>query len=243
MKRVILLLVGLFLLLVLAKAPASLVTLACQQVSGVDCFSPKSSGTLWKGELEALEVVVNQQSIKARHLAWDLDVLSLLTAAPSLSIDAKTNLGNVSSRATYDAGLLILNDASARLDYSFDGFSTQLDGSVSELTLSPELGVVSWQGVFTAQNSSMRLGKGTYSIGALEGELVMRDAQPTVTLTSSGGNVGIEGSCVLSNWRYDCDIILDARDIDTRAIDRVIGMLGKKLAPGIYQLELGGKLQ
>jgi len=243
MKKYILLFIVVLTVLIIAKAPASLLSLGCNQVPGVSCFSPKPKGTLWQGELGALEVSVNGQTISAKRVAWDLDVLSIFTLSPSASLQADTSFGRVNSKVHYDDQLLKLKDANARLAYSFDGFSTQLDANVAQLDLAPDLGVISWQGSFSAQNSTMRLGQEVYVIGELQGELIMRDAKPTVTLASSGGNVGIEGSCELSNWRYDCDIILDARDIDTRSIDRVIGLLGQKIAPGIYQLQLGGKLQ
>jgi len=246
MKRIIILGIVIFLLAVLLKTPARLISSQLPKNSPVTLHGV--TGSLWKGD--AQQLLVN--GVNLGTINWTVSALGLLTGGAKGDFTVKGKEFTASGQ--YKASVsktLTLNDAQftttgrfinqfqkyGTLNGDFRGSIDYLEMAITEPLNPPVLSaLINWeQGGLT---SPIKLVEGNYQIkieSESEGELVAK-------ITANDAPVDIKGNIVLDDkWQYQTDLKLKTTP-KGQNLQGMMSMIGRVQPDGYFHIKEKGKL-
>lgn len=242
MKRLLLLGLGAFLLVLVLVLPARWVAPLLPDF--VHCAGWQ--GSVWNGQCNNLELAAQPQPVKLDQLHWKLSRLSLLRLALAAQVELSAPAGTAQGSVQRSiGGALALRDVAvrARVDRQMlgvlpAGWSGQLETRALALRMDgrelQELG----GGILLRDVTDARgQGLGSYRLIFPAGSA----APFTGALQDDGGPLEVRAQLVVQadrSWTLDGTVL--PRDAAARAFDKALQVLGPKDASGRYRLSVSG---
>jgi general secretion pathway protein N len=238
-------LAALFLVCVIATAPARLL----EKVLPADIVIIQGfTGTIWRGTASRCLIGVGRGYINLGELRWSLNPLSLLTLSPSLSLESSWGR----QRLKTELRLTGLNDIElSELEAAFSGqllrhiLPLSVEGEFiaqfSHLKLNAGLpesanGRLVWQqATWESPRGPMPLGSYTVDIQQLPGE------QLEANTTTTQGPVRAEGSVSLAGKRYSVDMLITGDGGLDPQLEQALSLVSQPVAAG-YHIDFNGQL-
>ncbi len=246
MRKLIILSVVVFILAVLFKTPARVISAQLPKNSPVSLQGV--SGSLWEGKAAQ----INVDGVNLGEVNWTVNPLGLLTGAAKgdfhiqgqeLKADGnyQISLGKVLTvdKATFSTTGRFVNKLQryARLDGDFRGSIDHLEMEINEVLAPPVVsGLINWeQG---SVSSPIKLAEGNYQIKVepeSEGRLVAK-------ITANDAPVDIKGDVVLdSQWQYETNLKIKTKQRGA-SIQGMLSMAGRPQPDGYIHVKEKGRL-
>jgi len=240
-----------FVLCLLLLLPAQLAGQLAESLAGIRAGN--WSGTLWHGEVLALQV----GQLRVNRASWKLSPLSLLTGRVSARLDAE--LAGGFARGQVGAGLgglLEIEDFQAALPVRALPLPSGLAPASGQLSVDVERLVIDdgWpqSAVLTAQLADLPLAlpgvdRAGAPLGRFEGTIAQPEIAPEepiiATVRDRGGMLELAGTLSFKPpSSYELNGVARARDGAGRAVEQALNLLGPPNADGGHVISIAGSL-
>lgn len=232
----------LFLLLaVVVQAPAQLMLANCKPLTGHTCQAGKVQGSLWQGSVTdlALSTPITQLN-RISRLSWQVDLVSLVTGKPYVSVAVKTPTINAKGKVGVGTSTISLSDVLIDGQLSVNT-ATDFIVHVTSASVDANTGRVdALAGQLSATTGQLNLAGQTANLGTLSAVLSAHEGKLGVASTNEQGDFAFDAFCGLSPINYDCDMTVDTSN-SSQALDKKLAAFANtRLQPSIYQYQLSG---
>jgi hypothetical protein len=237
-KRAIALVAIIFLLTLLVRLPAGILSLLLPR--NIQCQEP--GGTLWQGSCAQLHA----GTLALSDLQWALHPLALLRARAQLDVQSGDPRATGNATVTVSPGGDADVDALAAIVPLQGGLSPlpadwsgQLELAIAHASLQSHQ-LTSIQGTITARD--LHVGHPAMELGGFELSFPpTAPGAPIVgTLRDTGGPLSVQGTLQLAHGGYELNALLGARDAGNADLQKLLQMLGPPNPQGRHTLSLAG---
>ena len=242
-RRVSVLAAALTIMLLITRAPASLMGFAIPPTVNATGFS----GTVWKGAVAHVEIPLQSRPFAMGRLAWTLNPAGLLWGD---LIRVKSDWGSqridVAARPALN-GSVQVNEAMLRIDLGWlrELFPLyvggQLKTDIESLSIAADGTPTSANGRLVWENAAWRAIGGDVSLGSYAVDVTTTDAGIRASIITLKGALEIEGSVTIVGDNYRVVANLSGPTARNEAFQQAIALLAVPTGSG-YRIELSGTL-
>ncbi|VAW87901.1 hypothetical protein MNBD_GAMMA18-1309 [hydrothermal vent metagenome] len=236
---------GIYVLSLLAITPASFVSKELEsQVEGLALYGVE--GTLWSGELQALEI----NGIRLKNVEWSLSPFALLLGNARLQF--ALNSDELQSDGVVEIGLLSDSTTLRDVDIRFpiEKYAQQLGVAGFDLSGNIELNLhhLTYQnnlisglsGVLVWYESGI---SGALAMGDIQADLEQHDGLLTAILSDRGGPVKLDGDLSLQgSGHYQFKSILEVRDDSDLSLKQTLRLMGRTVGDNRVEVNTNGQV-
>jgi len=236
---------GIYALSLLAITPASFVSEELEErVEGLALYGVK--GTVWSGELQALEV----NGTRLNNVEWSLSPLALLLG--NMRLQFSLNSDGLQGEGVVEVDLLgdsvTLQDVDIR--FPIEKYAQQLGVADFDLSGNIELNLyhLTYQdnlisglsGVLVWYESGI---SGALEIGDIQADLEQHDGVLTAILSDRGGPVKLSGDLSLQDsGHYQFKSILEVRDNSDLSLKQTLRLMGRTVGDNRVEVNTNGQM-
>jgi general secretion pathway protein N len=236
---------GLLLVILLIFAPARLLGLFLPaDVAVMQGFG----GNLWRGSAARTVVAVGQHYVNLGSVEWQLAPLSLLTLAPTVTLESRWGKqilsGQITLRGRNSVDIKDLDaTVSAQLVRQFSPFLIEGDFMVQETVLSIRDGLLaSGEGRILWRNAAWLSHQGSRPLGSYALEFQQQPGQALLGEVSTvSGPVKAAGELELLGRSYAVDITLDSANGLDAPLQETLSLFARPVGDA-YRIQLNGAL-
>ncbi len=242
-RRVSVLAAALTIMLLITRAPASLMGFAIPPTVNATGFS----GTVWKGAVAHVEIPLQSRPFAMGRLTWTLNPAGLLWGD---LIRVKSDWGSqridVAARPVLN-GSVQVNEAMLRIDLGWlrELFPLyvggQLKTDIESLSIAADGTPTSANGRLVWENAAWRAIGGDVSLGSYAVDVTTTDAGIRASIITLKGALEIDGSVTIVGDNYRVVANLSGPTARNEAFQQAIALLAVPTGSG-YRIELSGTL-
>ncbi len=242
-RRVSVLAAALTIMLLITRAPASLMGFAIPPTVNATGFS----GTVWKGAVAHVEIPLQSRPFAMGRLTWTLNPAGLLWGD---LIRVKSDWGSqridVAARPALN-GSVQVNEAMLRIDLGWlrELFPLyvggQLKTDIESLSIAADGTPTSANGRLVWENAAWRAIGGDVSLGSYAVDVTTTDAGIRASIITLKGALEIDGSVTIVGDNYRVVANLSGPTARNEAFQQAIALLAVPTGSG-YRIELSGTL-
>ena len=234
---------ALIIILLITRAPASLIAFALPPAVKATGFS----GTVWNGAVAHVEIPLQAQPFALGRMTWTLNPIGLLWGD---LIRLRSDWGNqrvdVSARPTLN-GSVQVNEAELRIDLGWLRellplyVGGQLKADIESLRITAEGSPTSANGRLVWENAAWRAIGGDVSLGSYAVDITTTDAGIRASILTLKGALQVDGSVTIAGDNYRVMANLSGPAARNEAFQQAIALLAVPTGSG-YRIELSGTL-
>ena len=234
---------ALIIILLITRAPASLMAFALPPTVKATGFS----GTVWSGAVAHVEIPLQAQPFALGRITWTLNPIGLLWGD---LIRLKSDWGNqrveVAARPALN-GSLEVNEAELRIDLGWLRellplyVGGQLKADIESLSMTAEGSATSANGRVVWENAAWRAIGGDVSLGSYAVDITTTDAGIRASIFTLKGALQVDGSVTIAGDNYRVTANLSGPASRNEAFQQAIALLAVPTGSG-YRIELSGTL-
>ena len=242
-RRVSVLAAALTIMLLITRAPASLIGFAIPPTVNATGFS----GTVWKGAVAHVEIPLQSRPFAMGRFTWTLNPAGLLWGD---LIRVKSDWGSqridVAARPALN-GSVQVNEAMLRIDLGWlrELFPLyvggQLKTDIESLSIAADGTPTSANGRLVWENAAWRAIGGDVSLGSYAVDVTTTDAGIRASIITLKGALEIDGSVTIVGDNYRVVANLSGPTARNEAFQQAIALLAVPTGSG-YRIELSGTL-
>ena len=242
-RRASVLAAALIIMLLIIRAPASLMAFALPPAFKATGFS----GTVWNGAVAHVEIPLQARPFALGRITWTLNPIGLLWGD---LIRLKSGWGNqrvdVAARPALN-GSLQVNKAELRIDLGWLRellplyVGGQLKADIESLNITANGTPTSANGRLVWENAAWRAIGGDVSLGTYAVDITTTDAGIRASIITLKGALQIDGSVTIAGDNYRVMANLSGPAARNEAFQQAIALLAVPTGSG-YRIELSGTL-
>ena len=242
-RRVSALAAALIIILLITRAPASLMSFALPPAVKATGFS----GTVWRGAVAHLEIPLQSRPFALGRITWALNPTGLLWGDLIL---LKSDWGNqrvdVAASPALN-GSLQVNQAELRIDLGWLRqllplyVGGQLKADIESLSITADGTPTSASGRLVWENAAWRAMGGDVSLGSYAVDITTTDAGIRASIITLKGALKVDGSVTIAGGNYRVMANLSGPAARNEAFQQAIALLAVPTGSG-YRIELSGTL-
>ena len=242
-RRVSALAAALIIILLISRAPASLMSFALPPAVKATGLS----GTVWKGAAAHVEIPLQARPFALGRITWTLNLSGLLWGdlIRVQSIWGNQRIDVAASPALN--GSVQINEAELRIDLGWLRellplyIGGQLKADIESLSITGEGSPISANGRLVWENAAWRAIGGDVSLGSYAVDMTTTDAGIRASIITLKGALEVDGSVTIAGDNYRVMANLSGPAARNEAFQQAIALLAVPNGSG-YRIELSGTL-
>ena len=242
-RRVSALAAALIIILLITRAPASLMSFALPPAVKATGLS----GTVWKGAAAHVEIPLQARPFALGRITWTLNLSGLLWGdlIRVQSIWGNQRIDVAASPALN--GSVQINEAELRIDLGWLRellplyIGGQLKADIESLSITGEGSPISANGRLVWENAAWRAIGGDVSLGSYAVDMTTTDAGIRASIITLKGALEVDGSVTIAGDNYRVMANLSGPAARNEAFQQAIALLAVPNGSG-YRIELSGTL-
>jgi len=234
---------ALIIILLITRAPASLMSFALPPAVKATGFS----GTVWKGAAAHVEIPLQARPFALGRITWTLNLSGLLWGdlIRVQSIWGNQRIDVAASPALN--GSVQINEAELRIDLGWLRellplyIGGQLKADIESLSITGEGSPISANGRLVWENAAWRAIGGDVSLGSYAVDMTTTDAGIRASIITLKGALEVDGSVTIAGDNYRVMANLSGPAARNEAFQQAIALLAVPNGSG-YRIELSGTL-